>query len=120
MQRVASSAEIRKGELFSTKLDGTKLLLSRVDGEVKAVIDKCTHFGMPMRKGKFDGRAVTCPFHGSKFDIATGENMDWVNGVLGMQLPRWVCKLIAMGKDPAPLTTLRVEERNDEVFVELS
>jgi len=120
MQRVAASSEIRKGELFSTTLDGTKLLLSRVDGEVKAVIDKCTHFGMPMRKGEFDGRIITCPFHGSKFDIATGENMDWVNGVLGMPLPRWACKLIAMGKDPAPLTTLQVEERDAAVFVELS
>jgi len=120
MQRVAASSEIRAGKLFSTTVDGTRLLLSRVDGDVKAVIDKCTHLGMPMRKGQFDGRVITCPFHGSRFDIATGENLDWVNGVLGVKLPRWTCKLIALGKHPAPLTTVAVQERDDEVRVELT
>lgn len=119
MQRVASSDEIREGLMHSTTVDGTKLLLSRVDGEVKAVIDKCTHLGMPMRKGKFEGRVITCPFHGSRFDIATGENLDWVSGVMGVNMPKWTCKLIELGKKPAPLTTLAVEERDNDVFVTL-
>ena len=121
MQRAASSDEIKSGELFSTTVDGTKLLLSRVDGEVKCVIDKCTHLGMPMRKGKdkFDGRVIVCPFHGSRFDIASGENLDWVTNIMGMNAPKWACKMIEMGKKPAPLKTLKVREENNEVFVEL-
>ena len=117
--KVAASAEIKSGEMFSTTVNDTKLLLSRVDNEVKGVIDKCTHLGMPMRKGKFDGRAITCPFHGSRFDIATGENLDWITGVMGAPMPKWACKMISLGKKPAPLTTLVVSERNGEVFVEL-
>ena len=117
--RAAASAEIKAGEMFSTSIDGTKLLLSRVDSEVKGVIDKCTHLGMPMRKGKFAGTVVTCPFHGSRFDIATGENLDWVTGVMGAPMPKWACKMISLGKKPAPLTTLVVTERDGEVFVEL-
>jgi len=105
--------------MFSTTVNDTKLLLSRIDGDVKAVIDKCTHLGMPMRKGKFDDGVITCPFHGSRFDIATGENLDWVSGVMGMKAPKWACKLIEMGKQPAPLTTLIVEERDGEVYVQL-
>jgi nitrite reductase/ring-hydroxylating ferredoxin subunit len=121
MQRVASSEEIITGKLFSTTVGKTKILLSRVDGEVKGVIDKCTHLGMPMRKGadKFDGRVIVCPFHGSRFDIVSGENLDWVTNVMGMSVPKWVCKMIEMGKNPAPLTTLTVKEENGEVFVEL-
>jgi len=119
MHRIATSDDIRPGELFSTTVNDTKLLLSRVDGEVKGVIDKCTHLGMPMRKGPFDGRVITCPFHGSRFDLATGENLDWVSGVLGVNMPKWTCKLIEMGKQPAPLTTLAVEEKDGEVFVSL-
>jgi len=72
-----------------------------------------------MRKGKFDGRVITCPFHGSTFDIVTGENKDWVTGVLGKPMPAWTCKLIGLGKRPEPLTTLKVEERGGEVLVEL-
>ena len=121
MQRVASSDEIRAGELFCTTVDGTKLLLSRVDGEVKAVVDKCTHLGMPMRKGadKFDGRIIVCPFHGSRFDITNGENLDWVTNIMGMNAPKWACKMIEMGKKPAPLKTLEVIEADDEVLVSL-
>jgi nitrite reductase/ring-hydroxylating ferredoxin subunit len=119
MHRVASSEEILSGKMFSATIDGTKILLSRIDGEVKGVIDKCTHLGMPMRKGKFDGRVITCPFHGSTFDIATGENLDWVNGVLGVKMPKWTCKLIELGKQPAPLTKLGIVEQDDAVFVSL-
>ena len=121
MQRIAASDEIKTGKLFSTTADGTKLLLSRVDGEVKCVIDKCTHLGMPMRKGKdkFDGRIIVCPFHGSRFDISNGENLDWVTNIMGMNAPKWACKLIEFGKSPAPLTTLEVKEENDAVFVSL-
>jgi nitrite reductase/ring-hydroxylating ferredoxin subunit len=119
MQRVASSNEIRAGEMFSTTVNGTRLLLSRVDGRVHAVIDKCTHLGMPMRKGKFDGRLITCPFHGSTFDIVTGQNQDWVTGVLGASMPKWVCRMVELGKQPAPLTTLTAEERDGSVFVKL-
>ena len=121
MQRVASSDDIKAGELFSTTIDGTKLLISRVDGEVKAVIDKCTHLGMPMRKGKdkFDGRVIVCPFHGSRFDITNGENLDWVTNIMGMNAPKWACKMIEMGKKPAPLTTLEVKEENGDVLIGL-
>ena len=119
MQRIASSEEIRSGEMFSTTVDGTKLLLSRVDGKVKCVIDKCTHLGMPMRKGKFADGVITCPFHGSRFDISTGENLDWVSNIMGMNAPKWACKLIELGKKPAPLTTVEVSEDHGGVFIRL-
>lgn len=119
MERIAASNDIRNNELFTTTINGTKLLASRIDGQLRVVIDKCTHLGMPMRKGKFDGRAITCPFHGSRFDLVTGENLDWVSGVMGAKMPAWACKVIAMGKKPAPLTTLRVEERDNGVYVTL-
>ena len=115
--RAAASTEIEAGKIFSTTINNTKLLLSRIDGEVKGVIDKCTHLGMPMRKGKFEGTIITCPFHGSRFDIATGENLDWITGVMGAPMPKWACKVISLGKKPAPLTTLVVTERDGEVFV---
>jgi len=49
----------------------------------------------------------------------TGANQDWITGVMGMPMPDWTCKLISLGKQPAALTTLKVEERNGEVLAEL-
>ena len=118
--RVANSSEVQANALFATKVANTKLLLSRVDGKVQAVIDRCPHFGMSMAKGTADGKIVSCPWHGSRFDLVTGENMDWITGIMGKEVPQWACKLLSMGKKPAPLTTVTAEEQDDEVFVVLS
>ena len=117
--RVASSTEVIANGLFACKVDGTKLLLSRVDGTVRAVVDRCPHFGMSMAKGGADGNVVTCPWHGSRFDLVTGENLDWITGFMGKDMPQWTCKLLSMGKQPEPLKTVSAEEQDGEVFVVL-
>jgi nitrite reductase/ring-hydroxylating ferredoxin subunit len=33
----------------------------------------CTHEGGPLADGTLDGYEVECPWHGSKFDVRTGE-----------------------------------------------
>jgi len=33
---------------------------------------KCTHRGGPLNEGKLDGSTVTCPWHGSQFNVYTG------------------------------------------------
>lgn len=33
---------------------------------------KCTHRGGPLNEGKLDGSTVTCPWHGSQFNVCTG------------------------------------------------
>ena len=115
--RVAASAEVTEGALFATHVAGRKLLLTRVKGRVYAVHDRCPHMGMSLARGRIEEGIVTCPWHGSRFDMCTGRNMDWVSAVLGMPMPKWTHGLIAMGKSPAPLMTLPVEESNGEIVV---
>jgi nitrite reductase/ring-hydroxylating ferredoxin subunit len=33
---------------------------------------KCTHRGGPLNEGTLDGSMVTCPWHGSQFNVCTG------------------------------------------------
>jgi nitrite reductase/ring-hydroxylating ferredoxin subunit len=33
---------------------------------------KCTHRGGPLNEGKLDGSTVTCPWHGSQFNVCSG------------------------------------------------
>ncbi|MCK6369820.1 MAG: Rieske (2Fe-2S) protein [Gammaproteobacteria bacterium] len=119
MTRVAPSEEIREGELFASRIEGTRILVSRVNGRICAVVDRCPHMGMSLARGKVEGNVVTCPWHNSRFDLCTGRNLDWVSAVLGLPMPKWTHRAIAMGKAPAPLTTLPCEERNGEVWVSL-
>jgi nitrite reductase (NADH) small subunit len=41
--------------------------------EVYALIDRCPHKKGPLSMGIVHGSAVTCPLHGMKIDLATGE-----------------------------------------------
>jgi nitrite reductase/ring-hydroxylating ferredoxin subunit len=42
-------------------------------GTLCAAQAKCTHRQGPLNKGKLDGSTVTCPLHGSQFNVCTGE-----------------------------------------------
>jgi nitrite reductase/ring-hydroxylating ferredoxin subunit len=43
-----------------------------VAGSFCATQDKCTHKQGPLSKGKLDGSTLTCPWHGSQFNVCTG------------------------------------------------
>ena len=44
-----------------------------VDGNFCATQNKCTHRGGPLSQGKLAGTTVTCPLHGSEFNVCSGE-----------------------------------------------
>jgi len=43
-----------------------------VAGNFCAVHSKCTHRQGPLSESKLDGSTVTCPWHGSQFNVCTG------------------------------------------------
>lgn len=47
----------------------------QVDGALHAVADRCPHAGAVLSEGELDQRVVTCPRHGSQFDVCTGERL---------------------------------------------
>lgn len=55
------------------EVEGNRIALFNLDGEVYALDDACTHVGGPLSEGPVEGEEVECPWHGSRFDIETGE-----------------------------------------------
>ena len=48
---------------------------------------QCTHTFAPLARGKIvDGCQVQCPLHRARFDIATGQVVEWANFPPGIQL----------------------------------
>jgi len=115
--QVAVPDQVTEGALLAVDADGLSVLLSRVDGKVHAVVNRCPHMGMKMSRGKICAGIIQCPWHGSRFDFCSGRNVDWVNSFAGIPMPRWTHKIIAMGKAPAGLTALTVEESEDAIVV---
>ena len=71
--RIEKASDIASGEMRVFDVAGTKVNIARVDGQLHAFDDTCTHKGCSLAKGKLDGTTVTCPCHGSQFDVTTGE-----------------------------------------------
>lgn len=58
----------------SIEVSDVALLVGRVDGELWATEDRCSHAGCAFSTdGEFDGRALVCDCHGSEFDVFTGK-----------------------------------------------
>ena len=69
---VARASEIREGEMHVVDVAGSKVALTRIDGDLHAFEDTCTHAGCSLASGELDGTVVSCPCHGSRFDVTSG------------------------------------------------
>ena len=52
---------------------GVNVLLARVNGEILAIGEVCSHLGGPLSEGKLKDGCVTCPWHGSTFKLEDGQ-----------------------------------------------
>ena len=73
LREVGRTAECPPGKAKLVEVDGKKIALFNVGGHFYALDDTCTHRGGPLSQGAFDAQGVTCPWHGSKFDLKTGQ-----------------------------------------------
>ena len=74
---VLDENELSQGEMRRVETDGVGILVSRASsGEVCAIAATCNHFSGPLQEGERKGDTVVCPWHGSRFDLCTGEIID--------------------------------------------
>ncbi len=71
--KVAKMAEIAPGQAKMVEVNDKEIALFNVDGSFYAIDNACTHVGGPLSEGELDGPQVTCPLHGSIFNVTTGE-----------------------------------------------
>lgn len=73
--KAAMTIDIPAGGMKGVHINGKNFLISNIDGKFYAINGTCTHMGGDLSKGKLEGSVVTCPRHGSKFDVKTGKNL---------------------------------------------
>jgi nitrite reductase/ring-hydroxylating ferredoxin subunit len=117
---VATASQVKEGELFPVKVENQKVMLTRVDGKVYALENKCPHLGMPLAKSKVCDKAVTCRWHGATFDLTTGANVKWVDSFVGVPLPEWSHQILSVGKSAQGLKTFTVTEQGDDISIEIN
>jgi 3-phenylpropionate/trans-cinnamate dioxygenase ferredoxin subunit len=72
----AKLSDIAESGIYKLKLKGEPLILTRVNGEVFCVIDRCSHEDVPLSLGCIKGDRIKCSYHGSHFSLRTGEPTD--------------------------------------------
>ena len=96
-EKVSAAKDLDNRDRLRVTVAGADVVLFKVDGEIRAVVNNCPHqhFAM-LHEGEMDNGNLTCPMHGWTFDLRTGS---------------------AVGND-GRLQVLRVRVRGDEVWVE--
>ena len=70
---VARLADVPEGGAVTVYLAGEQVALFNLGGRIHAVGNRCSHANGPLAEGRVEGTAVTCPWHNSQFDLASGE-----------------------------------------------
>lgn len=71
--KVASANEIAPGQARLINIKGEEIALFNIEGVFFAVQNACTHEEGLLVEGDIEGHEVTCPWHGARFDVRTGE-----------------------------------------------
>ena len=71
--KVAESKDIEPSSMKAVDVAGEKVCIINIEGNYYAIGNVCTHVGGPLDEGTLEGYEVECPWHGSKFDVRTGE-----------------------------------------------
>jgi nitrite reductase/ring-hydroxylating ferredoxin subunit len=73
--KVAKASEIPPGTMRKVRIGEQDILVSNVGGVFYAIANPCTHAGGDLSSGTLKGAVVTCPLHGSQFDVRTGKSV---------------------------------------------
>jgi 3-phenylpropionate/trans-cinnamate dioxygenase ferredoxin subunit len=111
---VAKEGDIPDGAMKEVVAEGRKMLLAKVGGRYYAVEGSCPHMGASLASGKLEGTVVTCPRHGSQFDLTDGHMVRWA------QLPGVVSAIGKAFKRPRGLKAFSVKVEAGKVMVDLT
>ena len=71
--RVALISEIPLDKMKVVQYKDLPVCIANSKGKYYAIGNTCTHLGGPLAQGKLEDQTVECPWHGSRFDLTTGE-----------------------------------------------
>ena len=110
---VTKAEALKDGEKGTFTVGGKEILIARVGGKFFAVSNRCPHLKARMDTGKLDGTILTCPKHGSQFDLTDGHVVRWTN------FPAAISKVTRLVRPPRGLDTYPVKVDVNKVMVEV-
>jgi len=106
-------SDLGDGTKKKALIQGQEILIARVEDKYYAVGNRCPHLGGDLSAGKLEGTIITCPRHGSQFDLRDGKVVRWLKG---SGLFSAVGKAL---KPPKPINIYNVKIEGDTVLIEI-
>jgi 3-phenylpropionate/trans-cinnamate dioxygenase ferredoxin subunit len=108
-EKLGPASEIMAGSLKGFTPAGKKILVANIGGTFHAMDAVCSHMQGDLAKGRLEGSVVTCPRHGSRFDVTTGKVVGNVSTLVKY----------ATGKVATDLKTYPVTVQDGSLFVDI-
>lgn len=67
-----AESDLIAGKLVRVEAGGTPVMLLKEGPHIHAASPVCTHLSGPLDEGELNGVCVTCPWHGTEFDLTNG------------------------------------------------
>ena len=109
---VANISEVKDGTMQQVNVQGHEILIAQVGSKYYAADNRCLHMGGNLSQGKLEGTVVTCPWHGSQFDLKDGHVVRWLKGS-GV-----VSAMTKAVKGDKHLTTYKIKSEGGSIMVE--
>lgn len=71
--KIGKWSEIPEGKIKVFNINRESIAVSKINGNIYAFKNECTHMEFPLAKGLINGETITCPAHGARFNLKTGE-----------------------------------------------
>lgn len=69
-------SELWIGEMVGLELQGLRVLIMNVEGNICAYEDRCLHKSLPLSQGKLVGSRLFCRAHDWEYDACTGHGIN--------------------------------------------
>jgi nitrite reductase/ring-hydroxylating ferredoxin subunit len=70
--KLCRTSDVLPEELKQFNVKGVEILVISRSNQLICLDARCTHAGAPLAEGKLDGDLLTCPWHGSQFNVTNG------------------------------------------------
>ena len=110
---VYRKGELKEGAMKAVNVAGHEVLLARVVDKYYAGDNRCPHMGGKLSQGKLEGTVVTCPRHGSKFELRDGQVVRW------LKRSGFLSRVGKALKSPRSLATYNVKVEDDRIWIEI-
>ena len=102
---VADVNDVPEGKTKHVEVKENEILLANSDGKVYALCDRCSHNNAPLSMGTLNGKVITCPMHGARFDVTTGKKTAEPMGIDPSKFP-----------EPIPASLQKMFARSAEIM----